>query len=508
MEPKPIICVSICEETLESLTRAVQLAAEVADLVELRLDCLDPMELAGGQDKLAALLHNSKCPTIVTYRPGEEGGQRQLDYDSRIRFWTTNPQSTFIDVEFALAENLVASPLPDWGRVICSHHDFEHTPDSVQLGQLYTRMAATPARILKIAVHANDVMDCLPVFSLLERARQDGREMIAIAMGNAGIATRILGPSRGSFLTYGAVNDRSSTAPGQLSIRDLRDVYRIQKINRDTAVYGVMGCPVIHSLSPRVHNAGFEAAGIDAVYLPFEVQDPVTFVKRMVHPKTRELDWNLRGLSVTAPHKTLVMDQLDWIDPEAQEIGAVNTILVDGDVLRGFNTDARGFLQPLVKKFGKLNGLRCAVIGTGGAANAVAWGLSKAGAELTVLARNASRAAALASKYGGRWGNLEDQSLAGFDVVVHATPIGTVGALEPVSAVTTEQLRDARLAYDLVYNPTETLFLREARSAGCETIGGMEMFLAQAAEQFRLWTGLEAPQDSMRAATERALTMK
>lgn len=506
MEPKPIICVSICEKTLAALTRTHATASVEADMVELRLDCVDPPELAGAQDKLAGLVHNSKCPTIVTYRPAEEGGCRQLDHDSRVQFWQTNPPSTFIDVEFALSRDLL--PTVEWQRVICSHHDLEHTPVSIQLDELYTLMAATPARILKLAVKANDVIDCLPVFELLDRARKDNREVIAMAMGNAGIATRILGPSRGSFLTYAAPNDLSPTAPGQLSVRDLRDVYRIQKIDMNTAVYGVMGYPVMHSLSPCVHNAWFEAAGVNAVYIPFEVHDPAAFLNRMVHPKTRELDWNLRGLSVTAPHKTAVMDHLDWIDPDAQEIGAVNTIVVDGDKLRGFNTDARSFLQPLIAKVGQARGLKCAVIGTGGAASAAAWGLTNAGAEVTVLGRNASKAAALAAKYGSKSEHLNEQSLAGFDVVVNATRLGTLGELESVSVVTTEQLRDAGLAYDLVYNPTDTQFLGAARSAGCETIGGMEMFLAQAAEQFRLWTGLDVSQDSMRAAADRALAMK
>ena len=241
--------------------------------------------------------------------------------------------------------------------------------------KIYERMAATPARVLKIAVKANDATDCLPVFNLLERARADGREMIAIAMGTAGVATRILGPSRGAYLTYAALEDEGATAPGQITARDLKEIYRLDKIDRQTQIFGLIGSPISHSLSPHMHNAAFASAGMNAVYIPFEVNDVKTFIRRMVHPRTRELSWNMRGLSVTAPHKFAVMDQLDWIEPAAQEIGAVNTIVVEDDALHGYNTDAPGFVAPLVEKLGDLSEARCAVIGSGGVANAAFWAL-------------------------------------------------------------------------------------------------------------------------------------
>ena len=225
--------------------------------------------------------------------------------------------SAFIDLELDLvlsfaAERSLGESWIDWSRVICSHHDFGGVPSD--LDQIYERMAATPARILKIAVQADDATDCLPIFRLLERAQREGREMIAIAMGQAGVMTRILGPSRGSFLTYGSLDDESATAPGQLTARELREVYRIDQIDQQTEVIGIIGKPVGHSLSPHIHNAAFETAGVNAVYIPFEVGDAVQFMRRMAHPRSRELEWNLRGLSVTAPHKSAVMNSLDWID--------------------------------------------------------------------------------------------------------------------------------------------------------------------------------------------------
>lgn len=507
---KPRICISVCEPTVAALEGAIASAVEVSDLIEVRLDCLDPLELDTGAGLITKLLKEAPCESILTFRPSEEGGRRALDDDTRQAFWSGAIFSeSFFDVELDLAEKLnsnEASPsLPiDWSRTICSQHDFAGVP--AKLDQIYDRMAGTPARILKIAVQANDATDCLPVFHLLERARTDGREMIAIAMGPAGIATRILGPSRGAFLTYASLEDGRATAPGQITAHELKESYRLEKIDRQTRIFGLMGLPVSHSVSPRLHNAGFAAVGTNAVYIPFEVSDVKAFIKRMIHPRTRELNWDIRGLSVTAPHKSAVMDQLDWIEPAAQEIGAVNTIVVEVRALHGYNTDAQGFIKPLEEELGDLAQARCALIGAGGAASAALWGLKQAGANATLFARNAEQAGGLAERFGAGWKALEGASFEGFDVVVNATPLGTARHLVDQTPATAEQLRGARLAYDLVYNPADTRFLREARAAGCKTLGGLAMLVAQAAEQFRLWTGETAPEGVMYEAARQGLT--
>ncbi len=502
---KPTICISLCEQTIESLERAIARATNAANLIEVRLDCLEPLALDQNFVAIERQLQNSQRPTILTNRPREQCGPAELK--SRIEFWLSHQSASpnLIDIELDLARHLLEQLQSlDWSRVICSYHDVHGLPEN--LDQLYQQMAAIPAKVLKIAVQANDVVDCLPIFQLLDRAREDGREMIAIAMGTAGVATRILGPSRGAFLTYGALDQQSGTAPGQLTAAELTDVYRIERISRQSAIYGVMGQPVSHSLSPLIQNAALDTADLDAVYLPFDVSDPITFLKRMVHPKTREMDWNMLGLSVTAPHKSAVMQALDWIEPAAKEVGAVNTIVVVDDTLRGYNTDVSSFLEPLIRRLGSLRGARCAVIGAGGAASAAVYSLSKQAADVRILARDAEKASAVANKFGVAWGPLEGATCVEFDVVVNATPLGTKGRLVGGTPATAAQLRGARLAYDLVYNPTETQFLREARAAGCDTLGGMEMFVAQAAQQFRLWTGLDAPKDVMQKAAEGGLS--
>lgn len=500
---KPTICISLCEQTIESFKRAILKASNSADLIEIRLDCLDPLQFDRDFTAIDRLLQNSRRPIILTNRSAAQGGRQGLTTGLELLLSNQSASATFIDIEFDLVRNPSLFEPPqslDWSRVICSHHDLHGVTEN--LDKLYEQMAATPARILKIAVHADDVVDCLPIFQLLDRASFGRREIIGIAMGTAGLATRVLGPSRGSFLTYCALDEQSPTAPGQLTARELTDVYRIETIKRTTAIYGVMGRPVSHSLSPHVQNAAFDSVDVDAVYLPFEVLDPLTFLKRMVHPKTREMDWDMRGLSVTAPHKSAVMHGLDWIEPAAKEFGAVNTILVVDDTLRGYNTDASSFLEPLLNKLGSLRGARCAVLGAGGAASAAVWSLSRQGAEVMIFARNAQKAEAVATKLGVTWRALDGSTFEDFDLVVNATPLGMSGMWSGKTPVTTEQLRGARLAYDLVYNPRETQFLREAREAGCEAVGGLDMFIAQASRQFALWTGLDAPKDVMQKAAE------
>jgi 3-dehydroquinate dehydratase / shikimate dehydrogenase len=501
------ICVPVCVQRANELGPAIRSAAEVADIVELRLDYLDNGEHQAAFQFLRDYLNREPVPMILTFRPVEEGGRAPADYEARRGFWTAlnkTSVSVLMDLELDLVQGFDAEKASiDWPRVICSHHDFRGVPSD--LDQIYDRMAATPARILKIAMQANDATDCLPVFHLLERAQREGRELIAIAMGQAGIMTRILGPARGSFLTYGALDNDSATAPGQMTARELREVYRIDKINQHTEVTGLIGTPVSHSLSPQIHNAVFEAAGVNAVYIPFEVRDVDQFMRRLVHPVSRELNWQLRGLSVTAPHKSAVIEFLDWIDPAVKEIGAVNTIVARGNELHGYNTDAAGFIGPLRSRFGTLPGARCAIVGAGGGARAALWALRNEGADAALFVRDPDKARIVSKELAVATQLVSDASFAGFDLVVNATSLGTRGVCEHDTVATVDQLRGVRLAYDLVYNPSETRFLREARAAGCETLSGIEMLLAQAVEQFKIWIGEEPDVDVMRAAALRAL---
>ena len=467
------VCVPVCEKNLSAFKSACERAVEWGDIVEFRLDCLEAQDVSAAVSQLSSVSR----PVILTFRPSEEGGYRDLTHEERQAFWKTQASrgdTVWWDVEGDLAQDLS----PDWSRTIVSHHDFSGVPANLET--IYERLAQTPARVLKIAVQANEIVDCVPVFQIIGRARSEGREIIAIAMGNAGIATRILGPSRGAFLTYGSLDEDSATAPGQVNAHKLRSLYNIDAINEETMICGLVGQPVMHSVSPHIHNGAFAHEGVNGVYLPFEVSDVYSFCKRMVHPLTRELNWNLRGLSITAPHKQSVKECLDWIEPDAKEIGAVNTVVIERDRLLGYNTDAAGFIAPLLARMGSLKGAEVAIIGAGGASRAAIWALEREAARVTLFVRDVS-------KVDGPCKPLASASFSKYDLVVNATP---------VAAATQDQLCGARWVYDLVYNPVETPLLKDAREAGCQTLGGLEMLVSQAKIQFELWTG-KNPSDAV-----------
>jgi 3-dehydroquinate dehydratase/shikimate dehydrogenase len=502
----PLICISICESNCESIARAMRDAGKHDGLFEIRLDCLAADALKN-LDPLRVLLAACPQPTIVTFRATDEGGRCDADNETRLRFWRDEGlklPAEFVDLELDIAEQLNhEADSVDWSRVICSYHNHGEVP--AELNQIFTRLAATPARVLKVAVRVNDAVDCLKIFDLLEQAKRAGREIIAIGMGAAGVATRILGPAHGAFLTYASLADRRATAAGQISVEELTSIYRVEKITSETVITGLVGRPVGHSISPQIHNAAFASSQTDAVYIPFEVRDLKAFFKQMVHPRTREIDWPLRGLSITAPHKTEVLAQLDWIEVAAREVGAVNTVVVEADRLCGYNTDAGAFIAPL-KKRRPLNDVRVAIIGAGGAASAALYSLKQQNARATIFARDLHKAQQLADRWAIECRALEGAVFAEFDVVVNATPLGTSGELENETPARARQLRGARLAYELVYNPGVTQFLREAQAAGCETLAGLPMLLTQAARQFQLWTGRTANSDVMQTAAFKALS--
>ena len=194
--------------------------------------------------------------------------------------------------------------------------------------------------------HASEPHRRLPrAFELIEHARGK-KPVIALAMGLPGLMTRVPGRAR-RYPHFRLAPSRAESAAGQPTVAELRDLYRVKQLSRESEIFGVIGNPVGHSRSPLMHNAALKALNLDGVYLPFEVDDVGSFVCDFVHPKTRKSDWNLRGLSVTIPHKLAVIPYLDFVDATARSVGAVNTVVVDGDELRGYNTDVAGAMKPL-----------------------------------------------------------------------------------------------------------------------------------------------------------------
>ncbi len=377
--------------------------------------------------------------------------------------------------------------------LLLSWHDFAGTPD---LDAVHARIARFAPGRVKIVPTATSLDDALRVIDLLQRHCAEGN-LVAMAMGTAGILTRVLGPRYGSRFTFAAPDTASATAPGQVDLHTLQDLYRIDTITPQTRVYGVFGDPITSSKSPAMLNAAFAASGVDAVYLPLETADAGALFR------TAEA-LRLHGASVTMPLKEQIVPALKtMLEPLAHTIGAANTLVrrVDGQ-LEGHNTDAAGVTDPLARRV-PLQGAHILVLGAGGAARAAVFGLRAKGASVAILNRSAERAEALARDAGATVVTHEQAAATRFDAIVNATPHGMRN--QQVDAPLTAKEMNTAVFFDLVYNPLETPLLLAARDRGIDVIPGIEMFLAQGGAQFTLWTGQDAPADVMRKAVLQAL---
>ncbi len=267
-------------------------------------------------------------------------------------------------------------------------------------------------------------------------------------------------------------------------------------ISPETALYGIIGTPLGHTLSPAVHNAAFKALEIDAVYLAFETADALTCLEA-----AKALP--IKGLSITIPYKSFVLEYLDFIEPQAVEIGAVNTVVNRGGILHGHNTDAAAALQAL-ENHTSLEGKHCLLLGAGGAARALGFALKNSCRSLTIANRTQAHAQELARSLGCRWLPFSETGSIGADIVINTTPVGMYPRTSEIP-VTEQVLEHALVVMDIVYRPQRTAFLDLAERMGCITIDGGEMFMGQAAAQFRLWTGLQAPKIEMKEAFDSAL---
>jgi 3-dehydroquinate dehydratase/shikimate dehydrogenase len=481
---RPLVCATVAAPGLEALRQSRDAASATADLVELRLDRLAHPDVRGA-------LAGRSGPVLVTCRPAWEGGGFTGSEVERFALLeeALSLGAEYVDVEWRAGEPARSLVERRHGRgIVLSLHDFDGVPGDLQA--LAGAMSATRAEVVKVAVTARRLADTLPLLSLGRES--GGRRLALVAMGAPGVATRILAARFGSCWTYAG----EAVAPGQIPLAPLLETYRFRSITASTAVYGILGRPVGHSVSPAMHNAAFDALGIDAVYLPFEAESVEDF-------RQFALALDVRGASVTAPFKTDLVSYLARADRASRRAGAANTIRVKGDEWEGRNTDVEAFLHPLRGRVA-LDGLRVALVGAGGVARAAAAALAGTGARVTVHARRPEAAAAAAEIAGGRAG--EGPPRAGqWDLLVNATPVGTYPAIGGMAV--DPACLGGGLVYDLVYNPPMTALRLAAEAAGCPSIGGLDMLIVQAARQFEWWTGIAAPLEVMRHAAERLLAV-
>jgi 3-dehydroquinate dehydratase/shikimate dehydrogenase len=470
------------------------LVQQGAKLVELRLDYIN------GDVNLRRLLVDRPSPVVITCRRPHDGGK-----------WTGTEEQRLMLLRSAIAEGVdyvdleedVAAMIPRYGKTkrIVSLHDFRKTPDNLE--EIHARLAAHDADVIKLATTANNTHDNLRMLQLMRKASVP---TVAICMGDIGTPSRILAARFGAPFTFATFHHERTLAPGQLSYQQMTEIYHYDQIDADTAVYGVIGDPIAHSLSPIVHNAAFRRSGVNAVYVPFRVSR-----EQLGQFLDDAPALGIKGLSVTIPHKEAVLKRLTKKEPVVEGIGAVNTVLVEPDgTMAGYNTDFQAGLDSLTAALEEdtgrhdLVGRTVLVLGAGGAAKALGFGLRRMGASVVIAGRTSARAQHLAEALDCRTVEWVNRYAVQADVLINCTPVGMHPNVD-ATPYDKHHLRPSMVVFDTVYNPENTLLTKEARSQSCTVVTGVDMFVRQACLQLKLFTGQEAPAELMREMLKRAI---
>ena len=494
----PKICIALGLPDIPRLLEQARREAEAGEnFLEFRLDYL-PDPAAGTLAMAEFLKEYPNCTILATCRRHQNHGKFNGSIDEQLRILDLAIQrgARAVDIEIETAEVVPerCAALRTEAQLIISWHHFETTPP---LDPVLRRMRKVPADVYKVVTTARKPSD---VGRILTTSRQSPKiPLVTLAMGEMGFPSRVISPGFGSVFTYAAPAHAQGTASGQVNARQMRSLYRIDKFTKDGLVYGVIADPVRHSVSPNVHNRAFQSKRIDAIYVPLlvsatQLRDFFQFAKAVP----------ISGFSVTIPHKRRTIRYLDFVDPLAKRIGAVNTVWRKAGKWRGTNTDAEAVSGPLAK-ITRLAGATALILGNGGAARGAAFALADAGAKVSVTGRNPDRVRALARLTGGEALSLEQSLAKHFDIVINATPVGMWPNVEDCYF---KDRIPAEIVFDMVYNPLETRLIRNARQQGKQVVPGLKMFIEQAVRQFEIWTGETAPRAAMEAAALDALESK
>jgi 3-dehydroquinate dehydratase/shikimate dehydrogenase len=457
-------------------------------MLEFRLDYLSKPGLAIPRIRRFLESHMGTL-AVATCRRAVSGGKFRGSIASQLDILTKAAAAgcQLVDVELQTASKCKPEPLQKLrarAALILSYHDFRATK---KLDETLEKMLAYPAEFYKLVSTATTLSDNVMMIKFLAR-KGDRHSVVGMCMGEQGTISRVLGVRAGSVFTFASAGAGQETAPGQITAQELRNVFRIDQVDVATRVYGVVGDPIAHSLSPAIMNAAFRRENVNAVYLTLHaktLKDLLTCVKEIP----------IHGLSVTMPYKESILPHLDNTDSHSTKVGACNTVVRAQDgKLYGFNTDTAGIVRPLERRLNTLEGARILVLGAGGAARAAVFGLKERGSEVYILNRSLAAAKKLAHQAHARVVKRPDLKKLAFDVIINATPVGMGNAREtPLQ----DKEINARYVFDMVYDPGETRLLKLAKERGAQIIPGIEMFVHQAARQFEIWTGKPAPWDEM-----------
>ena len=474
-----MICLTLSASTLEGNAELVRANRAYIDIVELRVDLLDEKE----QERSSLFPSMVDIPVILTLRRVQDGGRCSLSERHRRQILLSALEGGFayVDIEEDIKRNEVESAARERGvKIIRSFHDFDGMPEDI-----YSRIYRLSERgdIAKAAVTPHSISDVLTLFRISDELK--GVDKIIIGMGDWGIPTRILYRRVGSLLTFASASD--AVAPGQITARDLKTLYHADEVSDKTAIYGIIGNPVMHSTSPQIHNPGFRAINYDAIYLPFQVDSVRSFFSLAEH-------LHMRGFSVTIPFKAQVLMFLGRISREVKQIGSCNTVVRVPGMWKGINTDYYGFIKPIEKDLddGKIR--NALVIGAGGASLAIVWALRNYGVKVTILNRTLSRAENIARLNLCDYDSIENASSysGSVDLIVQTTSVGLYPDVNqnPIEGF---KFTGSEIVYDIIYKPRMTKLLEEAGKAGCTLHFGSEMLIEQGKLQFEAFTGYHYP---------------
>ncbi len=495
--PKPIAIAVIARTRHKMVIAEIQEAAKQgAKLIELRLDFL-----AKAPD-FKRLLHNRPCPIIATFRRPDEGGRFTGTEEQRLMLIR---HAIVAGVDYVDIEIDIIDQIPRFGKVkrICSYHNMTGIPEKLEL--IHQQMCEKDADIVKIAVTAQTVTDNLRVMALL---KNPPKPTVALCMGDLGTCTRVLGLRAGMPFTYSTFNKDRQIAPGIISFQELQKIYKIEQITPETQVFGVIGDPIGHSLSPLIHNKSMRKLGMNAVYLPFRVPrgDLPTFIESMKAVP-------VQGYSVTIPHKEAAARLAQEQDPAVKLIGAANTLLATPTEIRAVNTDMQAAIEAIKANLplgpdgqpGLLSSRFALILGAGGVARAIAHGLLAEGVAVTITNRTPERGEKLAQELSCKFVDWNARHNVVCDTLINCTSVGMHPNLDE-SPIHQSFLKPGLMVFDTIYTPETTLLVREARERGCHVLTGVEMFIRQAALQFELFTGKTAPIEYMTKIIRRALS--
>lgn len=493
----PLVC-AVIGRTRHKMMQAeiAEAAKQGARLIELRLDFLRR------PPDFKRLLTGKTCPMIATVRRPTDGGRWGGSEEERQILLR---QAIVAGFDYVDLEADIAERIPRFGAVkrIISYHNMREVP--AELEKIYEAMCGLDADVVKIAVNAQKPTDTLRVLALLKSAP---RPTVALCMGDLGTSSRLLGLRLGMPFTYGAFNKERGIAPGILSYAELRKVYHADRIDSATKVFGVVGDPIGHSLSPLIHNAALRKLGINAVYLPFRV--PRGELESLV---TGFAQVPVQGYSVTIPHKEAAAKLATRCEEVVELMGAANTLVAEAGDYHAYNTDAQAALDSLRANLppgpdgipSPLSTRTVLLLGAGGVARAIAHALHQEGVPLTISNRTETRGLQLAEEVGCKFVDWAARHNVVCDTLINCTSVGMHPNLDE-SPIHPGVLKPGLLVFDTIYNPETTLLIREARSRECHVLTGVDMFVRQAGLQFRLFTGKEPPLELMTKVARRALS--